>query len=95
MATKRNVSRCELRKLRELVWHLIEGKTCPFCGNGIAPNWEIPYGHGDAPELPVELAIHHLDEDSTNNLPENRALCHRACHKAHHMSAQRRSGVTV
>jgi len=91
----RNDTRAELRMLRQLVWHAIEGKVCRFCGNALAPDWEIAYGHGDAPEMPVELTLHHIDENPNNNAPANREICHRACHKAHHMSAQRRSGVTA
>ena len=91
----RNDTRAELRMLRQIAWHYLEGQICPFCKNALVPDWDIPYGHGDAPEMIFDLCVHHVDNDPDNNDQINRQVAHRSCHKAYTMSAQRRAGVTT
>jgi hypothetical protein len=87
----RNSTRRELGKARELTWHLLDGENCFFCKKPLVEKMpEIEFGLSTAPPIPVEITIHHIDEESNrkihlavNQSKGNRALAHRACHKAY------------
>jgi hypothetical protein len=42
-------------------------------------------------ESVVDLLVHHLDEDRTNNAPENLVAVHRSCHATLHMGGKPKS----
>jgi len=78
----------EVRKMRELVHFLLCGRTCYFCRKPLSPLADAWCAHGNSegPQFTDEITIHHIDGNHENNAPENKALAHRACHKAHHMN---------
>ena len=50
---------------------------CYFCNH--------PFIEADFPQRAADnVTIHHIDEDRTNNTPENLALAHKGCHKHYH-----------
>jgi hypothetical protein len=75
----------ELRMLREIARHLLEGETCRFCGELIMPDAAAEgFGHRDHSPIHVEITVHHNDNNHENNLKDNRKLSHSSCHRAHH-----------
>jgi len=90
MAMSRRI-RIETGKMRELLWHFLEGQTCCFCkeplfsADDLARFDTVRFGNATAPPLDVEqLTIHHADENHDNNGKKNRKPCHQSCHKTHH-----------
>jgi 5-methylcytosine-specific restriction endonuclease McrA len=78
-----NRVRRELRKLREICLALMADQTCYFCRKAlVAASGRC--GNADGPKLTAKLTVHHKDGDHDNDVPSNRALAHRACHKAFH-----------
>lgn len=83
----RKSTRQELRKLREIVREVLEGKLCPFCKEPLITD-ENCYGHGDGESSPfsTELTLHHKDGNHQNNEKKNRVWSHRRCHKSYHLT---------
>ncbi len=86
----RKSTRRELNKARELIWHFLEGERCFFCKELLAEQPEIEFGLAQGPPIPVEITIHHKDEESNrkkfsavDQSKANRTLAHRRCHKAY------------
>lgn len=56
--------------------------------NGLGP-WPC---HGCGKPVAIEaFVVHHLDDDHTNNDPENLAAMHRPCHIRHHRTGTKKS----
>ena len=86
----RNGTRREIRKLRELVNVLLRGKVCCFCDRPLVTDSTGFEGTSDGPKLVEQLSIHHRDGNHLNDDPSNHDLCHRQCHKRHHLSERHR-----
>lgn len=87
----RKSTRRELRKLRELVYHLLDGKICCFCFLPLIDTDGVQFGSGDGPPLSDKVTIHHRDGCHENNERSNRRLAHARCHKSHHARLRRRA----
>lgn len=98
-------TRRELDKARELVRFLLIGKTCFFCRKALVDEAilvDTPAGERGRPlgEI-LKITTHHIDGDHDHDAPDNLALCHQSCHRAHHRAEEnrvnpprrRRSGV--
>jgi 5-methylcytosine-specific restriction endonuclease McrA len=60
---------------------------CWFCLN--------PFTEADLPVRKSDnLTEHHIDGDHSNWDIDNRVLAHTDCHKRHHLSERRASGIT-
>ncbi len=86
----RKSTRRELGKARELCWHFLEQERCYFCGKLLVEEVDLEFGLATAPPIPVEITIHHKDEESNrkkfsavDQSKANRTLAHRRCHKAY------------
>ena len=84
----RKSTRQELRKLREIVHDVFDGRPCFFCAAPLLTRAAANHGDSDGPKLLDQLTLHHVDGDHQNNAPANRVWAHRFCHKRHHMQAQ-------
>ena len=82
--TMRKSTRRELRKLRELVRVLLDGKVCCFCKEPLLDNTDFLPGNGEGFQIGEQISIHHRDGNHGNNDPRNLKFVHRTCHKRHH-----------
>ena len=75
----------ELRMLREIARHLLDGQVCRFCGQLILPDAAAEgFGHRNHTPIRIEMTIHHKDWNRENNVKDNRDLSHSSCHKKYH-----------
>jgi hypothetical protein len=80
----------EVRKSRELLWLLLDGKKCCFCKELLLeePGIEIRFGNATAPAMELDITLHHDDGNHANNGSfgnrKNILLSHETCHKSHH-----------
>ena len=85
-----NATRRQQGKMRELLWHFLEGQTCFFCGKPLLSAedverfHEIRFGNASAPPMDLNITIHHRNENHDDNRKQNRTLGHESCHKTHH-----------
>jgi hypothetical protein len=88
----RRSTRQELRKLREIVREVFEGRVCPFCKEPLLQS-DNSYNHGDGESSPfdTDLTLHHKDGDHDNNDKHNRVWSHRRCHKSFHLTARHKA----
>jgi hypothetical protein len=83
-------TRSELRMLRELARHFLDGELCHFCGLPLLPDAAASgFGHRDHPPIDAEITVHHADGNHENNAKENRKPCHSSCHKSYHLKLRR------
>lgn len=70
----------EKQRLKQLLWLMIRKHQprCYLCGEVFIYEDILP------PRGTDNLTDHHIDGDHDNSDPQNRALAHRRCHKAHH-----------
>lgn len=88
----RKSTRQELRKLRELVRVLLEGKCCFFCKKVLLVDGQVWIGNADGSPLQSRLTWHHIDGEHDNNERANLRLSHTDCHKSYHMRKLHRDG---
>ncbi len=71
----------EKRRLKYFLWMMIRKyqPNCCICGQPFIYNDVLP------PRGTDSLTEHHFDGDHDNMRMENRGLCHRHCHKSHHV----------
>jgi len=83
MAMSKAIRR-ELGKSRELLWHFLESEKCFFCGKPLLYDAKVDFGNATCPPIPVDITIHHKNNNHSDNRPVNRTLAHETCHKSHH-----------
>jgi hypothetical protein len=85
----RKSTRRELRKLRELVRVLLDGKRCCFCKEPLVDNTDFLPGNGEGFQISEQITIHHRNGLHEDNRQSNLRFCHRSCHKKHHAREQK------
>jgi len=86
MAMSKGIER-EVKKLRELMWHFLEGEKCCFCKQPFLlkdVGKTIQFGDAVAPPMDDLPTIHHGNGNHRDNRKKNRKLAHQKCHKSHH-----------
>ena len=93
MAMRKSV-RQELRKARELIRFMLNGKCCFFCHKPLisSPNY-AKEGDGQASPISRTITIHHVNGNHSDNRRTNHRLSHTKCHKAYHMRQMWREGI--
>jgi len=96
----RKSTRQELRKCRELLRHVLRGKTCyfykrkgfPDCpGLLIVDKSYAKDGDGQGSPIARTITIHHKNGNHEDDRQSNKAPCHTGCHKRHHMLLRHRA----